>query len=413
GRKIAVAKAEDKAYGDLYKKLDSKDGVNEIYKIAKARERRRRDIGNVKYIKDEGGRTIVREEDIRTRWGEYFSSLFNETPSKESRPEGSGEVGRSSSPAHFGCYYSRINHGEVRAALRKMGRNKAVGPDQIPIEAWRGLEDEGVKWLTCLFNKIFSSAKMPDEWRLSEVISVYKNKGDAQACSNYRENQFGFMSGRSMTEAIYLLRSVMEKYRERQRDLHIAFLDLEKAYDSVPHDIRKTLEDNGLRVSREKTKYLRCDFGRYEVVHQEMDIHIRDQILQPNESFRYLGSVLHRSGRIVDDVDHRIRAGWMKWMATSGVLCDKRIPLKLKGKFYRAAIRPAMLYGSECWPITKALAFRVEVAELRMLSRRLEEKGRPKLRWEDRLKIDMKELRLSEDMTSDRKAWRDIIRINM
>nr|GFC53052.1 protein RAE1 [Tanacetum cinerariifolium] len=95
--KIAVAKAKDKAYEDLYKKLDSKEGVNEIYKIAKARERRRRDIRNVKYIKDEGGRTIVREEDIRTRWGEYFSSLFNETPSEESRPEGSEEVGRSSS----------------------------------------------------------------------------------------------------------------------------------------------------------------------------------------------------------------------------------------------------------------------------------------------------------------------------
>ncbi|GJX00904.1 tyrosyl-DNA phosphodiesterase 1 [Tanacetum coccineum] len=36
--------------------------------------------------------------------------------------------------------------------------------------------NEGVKWLTCLFNKIFSSAKMPDEWRLSEVIPIYKNK---------------------------------------------------------------------------------------------------------------------------------------------------------------------------------------------------------------------------------------------
>nr|GEW80427.1 ataxia telangiectasia mutated family protein [Tanacetum cinerariifolium] len=180
-----------------------------------------------------------------------------------------------------------------------------------------------------------------------------------------------------------------------------------------------------------------------------MDIRIRDQILQPKESFRYLGSVLHTSGRIVDDVAHRTRAGWMKWRAASGVLCDKRIPLKLKGKFYRAAIRPARLYGSECWPITKALAFRVEVAELRMLRwtcgktmvdmisneidkmregrwfghvkrrpqsapvRRVEamvvegsrRRGRPKLRWEDRLKMDMKELRLSEDMTSDRNAY--------
>ncbi|GKG49280.1 hypothetical protein Tco_0515732, partial [Tanacetum coccineum] len=61
-----------------------------------------------------------------------------------------------------------------------MGRNKAIGPDQIPIEAWKCLEDEGVKWLTRLFNKIFPRAKMPDEWRLSEVIPIYKNMGDAQ-----------------------------------------------------------------------------------------------------------------------------------------------------------------------------------------------------------------------------------------
>ncbi|GKE77456.1 hypothetical protein Tco_1543576 [Tanacetum coccineum] len=67
--KIAVARAKDKAYEDLYKKLDSKEGANDIYKIAKARGRRRRDLGNVRYIKDEGGRTIVREKDIRKRWG--------------------------------------------------------------------------------------------------------------------------------------------------------------------------------------------------------------------------------------------------------------------------------------------------------------------------------------------------------
>ncbi|GKC84823.1 kinetochore protein NDC80 [Tanacetum coccineum] len=57
----------------------------------------------------------------------------------------------------------------------------------------------------------------------------------------------------------------------------------------------------------------------------------------------------------------------MKWRAATGVLCDRNVPLKLKGKFYRVAVRPAMLYGLECWPITKALANRVEVAELRML----------------------------------------------
>ncbi|GKC50147.1 hypothetical protein Tco_1072892, partial [Tanacetum coccineum] len=60
-----------------------------------------------------------------------------------------------------------------------MGRNKAVGPNQLPIEAWKCLGDEGVKWLICLFNVIFTSAKMPKEWRFSEVIPIFKNNGDA------------------------------------------------------------------------------------------------------------------------------------------------------------------------------------------------------------------------------------------
>nr|GFC41131.1 retrovirus-related Pol polyprotein LINE-1 [Tanacetum cinerariifolium] len=72
-------------------------------------------------------------------------------------------VGSSSPYMHYKCYYSRINQREVKTALKKMRRNKAVGPYQVPIEAWRSLEDERVKWLTCLFNKILSSAKMPDE----------------------------------------------------------------------------------------------------------------------------------------------------------------------------------------------------------------------------------------------------------
>jgi hypothetical protein len=59
--------------------------------------------------------------------------------------------------------------------------------------------------------------------------------------------------------------------------------------------------------------------------------------------------VLRKDDVIDEDVRHRISAGWLKWRQASGILCDKRVPQKLKGKFYRTAIRPTMLYGAECW----------------------------------------------------------------
>ena len=51
------------------------------------------------------------------------------------------------------------------------------------------------------------------------------------------ENQFGFMPGRSTTEAIRLLRQLIERFRERKRNLHMVFIDLEKAYDKVSREI--------------------------------------------------------------------------------------------------------------------------------------------------------------------------------
>ena len=52
-----------------------------------------------------------------------------------------------------------------------------------------------------------------------------------------------------------------------------------------------------------------------------------------------------RDGDIDEDISHRIKAGWMKWHQASGVLCDKMVPQKLKCKFYKTTIRPAMLYS--------------------------------------------------------------------
>ena len=77
--------------------------------------------------------------------------------------------------------------------------------------------------------------------------------------------------------------------------------------------------------------------------------------------------MLQRDRDIDKDVSHRIKVGWMKWRQASGVLCDKRVPQKLKGKFYRTVIRLAMLYGAGCWPTKRRHVQQISVAEMRML----------------------------------------------
>ena len=125
---------------------------------------------------------------------------------------------------------------------------------------------------------------------------------------------------------------------------------------------RHTLEVRGFRLSRPKTEYLHCRFsGRIE---DGGDITLHGRVIPKVAKFKYLGSIIQQNGDIDKDISHRIRVGSQKWKSVSGVLCDKRVPLGLKGKVYRRVVR---LYGSECWPLKKTQIQRLMVAEMRMV----------------------------------------------
>ena len=117
--------------------------------MAKIRERKTRDIGQVKCIKDGAGQLLVKDEEINHRWREYFDKLFN------------GEIESSTIELDDSFdetsmrFVRRIQESEVKEDLKRMKGGKTMGPDCIPVEVRRGIRDISIVWLTKLFNLIF------------------------------------------------------------------------------------------------------------------------------------------------------------------------------------------------------------------------------------------------------------------
>ena len=125
---------------------------------------------------------------------------------------------------------------------------------------------------------------------------------------------------------------------------------------------RVVLERHGLKISRTKNEYLPSPTNDTETT-----VNIVDAELPTVTSFKYLGSIFTSEGGSQADVNNRIRIGWMKWNEVSGVMCDRKMPVKLKDKVFKTIIRPALTYGSECWAVKKKDENKLNSAEMRML----------------------------------------------
>ena len=78
--------AKEEAYEELYTKLDTREGSKIIYKLARSRDRRSRDISDISYVKDEDGTILTESGKIKGKWN-FF--LINSSMQKwsESQPE--------------------------------------------------------------------------------------------------------------------------------------------------------------------------------------------------------------------------------------------------------------------------------------------------------------------------------------
>ena len=117
-----------------------------------------------------------------------------------------------------------------------------------------------------------------------------------------------------------------------------------------------------MKVSRSKTEYLYINQGN-----DDETVKMEDTKMPRVKEFKYLGSTVQESNSCEREVKKRVQAGWYGWRKVSGVICDKRLQARVKGKVYRSVVRPEMVYGLETVAVTKKQVEEMEVAEMKML----------------------------------------------
>lgn len=181
---------------------------------------------------------------------------------------------------------------EVIFSLRKIKNGKTPGPDGILGEFLKAPCDEIVDFFVSFLNGLFDKGIFPDSWCESVTVPLFK-KGDVSDTNNYRgislsnigskvygiiinnrlqeyveqnnitgEHQAGFKRGYSTIDQMFTLLALIQKQFSFNRKLYVAFIDFEKAFDSINRNLLwPILCKNGIQG-----KLFKCIRSMYDVV---------------------------------------------------------------------------------------------------------------------------------------------------
>ena len=253
--KRRVGEAKQEAWREWSEDLNTAEGRNKLFRVASQMRKDKKDIQGTCFIKDENNNIVVEQNAVADRWRRYFHALLNEEYENQieicSPVEGPIED---------------ITEEDVGTAISKLKNRRATGPSGVAAEMFKAMEGVGVQEVTLALRETARLRETPSSWKNSTTIALYKGKGDALACANFRGlrllehgmkilekvldaklrkivkiggSQFGFRPGKSTEDAIFIVRQLQEKYTEKKRKLYHVFVDLEKAFDRIP---RKAIE---------------------------------------------------------------------------------------------------------------------------------------------------------------------------
>jgi len=153
---------------------------------------------------------------------------------------------------------------ELSFIVKKLKRGKAAGPDEIPMEFYKWLDEENLCYVLDIINGWWREGTFPNEDLKALTASIYK-KGDPKKQENYRpisllnsayklyaallqtriaftidrhlqRTQYGFRKSRSTVIPLGCVRRIIERAEAAEEELHVVFLDWEKAFDKIDHD---------------------------------------------------------------------------------------------------------------------------------------------------------------------------------
>ena len=206
------------------------------------------------YVLGKDGKLKVTLQEKIKVWKEYEEKLLIE----ENDWNKNMEITKVEGPCE------QVSTEDVMEAVILMNIEKAAGPSGVTVELLNACKKESVRRLAEVAHNMLKGNKMPESWRKSDLIPIFKGKGDVRSCGNYRsikllehgikvaeriferrlrkvvkldEMQMVFMPNRGMTDAIFIMRQLLEKYEMAGRDLYMVFVDLEKAFDRVAKEV--------------------------------------------------------------------------------------------------------------------------------------------------------------------------------
>ncbi|KAK3562250.1 hypothetical protein QTP86_033296, partial [Hemibagrus guttatus] len=371
--KREVSKAKQKAYEELYTRLDTREGQKDLYRLARQRDRDGKDVQQVRVIKDRDGRVLT-----NTTASDRISACLVDISSWMTAHQ------LKLNPSKTELLVIPCDPSPAQDLAISLN-NSMISPSATA--RMLGYRD-GQRELPCLFvdlEKVYDRVPREELWYcmrksgLAEkyvrvVQDMYERSRTVVRCAVGQTEEFKVEVVLHQGSALspFLFAMVMDQLSEevRQESLWtMMFADdiviCSESREQVEENLERwrfALERRGMKVSRSKTEYM-CVNER----EGSGTVRLQGEEVKKVQEFKYLGSTVQSNGECGKEVKKQVQAGWNGWRKVSGVLCDRKISARIKGKVYRTVVRAAMLYGLETVSLRKRQESELEVAELKML----------------------------------------------